>query len=176
MSGYLNVKGKSGSGLAFIFYGKEGESKSNLKSFPTIIWLNGGPGCSSLLGMVYENGPFTFKEGTVSFDINPYAWNMKANLLYISSPGGVGFSVSKRGSLASNDTLSAEDNYKALIAFFNKFPNLKKNDFYLTGESYAGIYIPWLANEIIKKNKLPSTETKIKLKGFMINNACTDPR
>ena len=126
------------------------DSQTDPDNDPLVLWLNGGPGCSSLLGMVYENGPFTFKEGTVSFDINPYAWNMKANLLYISSPGGVGFSVSKRGSLASNDTLSAEDNYKALIAFFNKFPNLKKNDFYLTGESYAGIYIPWLANEIIK--------------------------
>jgi carboxypeptidase C (cathepsin A) len=58
---------------------------------------------------------------------------LKANLLYISSPGGVGFSVSKRGSLKSDDGISAEDNYKALIAFFNKFPNLKKNDFYITG-------------------------------------------
>ena len=82
---------------------------------------------------------------------------MKANLLYISSPAGVGFSVSKTGSLASYDTSSAQDNYKALIAFFNKFPNLKKNDFYITGESYAGIYGPWLANEIVKRNKLPTT-------------------
>lgn len=97
-------------------------------------------------------------------------------MLYISSPGGVGFSVSKTGSVASNDSASARDNYKALIAFFNKFPNLKKNDFYITGESYAGIYGPYLANEIVKNNKLPSTETKIKLKGVMINNACTDPR
>lgn len=70
----------------------------------------------------------------------------------------------------------AEDNYKALLAFFAKFPNLKKNEFYITGESYAGIYIPYLANYIIKANRLPSTETKIKLTGIMINNACTDPR
>lgn len=47
--------------------------------------------------MVYENGPFIFKEGTVSFQINPNAWNLKANLLYIESPGGVGFSSSKVG-------------------------------------------------------------------------------
>ncbi len=48
------------------------------------------------------------------------------------------------------------DNYKALLAFFNKFPNLKKNDFYITGESYAGIYIPYLAYEIMNRNKLPN--------------------
>ena len=53
---------------------------------------------------------------------------------------------------------------------------MKKNDLYLTGESYAGIYVPYLANEIIKHNKLPSSkETIIKLKGIMVGNACTDP-
>lgn len=125
--------------------------------------------------MVYENGPFVFKEGTAIFDINNYAWNLKANVLYLESPGGVGFSKSKRG-LNHDDGTVAEDNYKALIAFFKKFPNLKKNDFYITGESYTGIYGPYLAYKIIQANKLPSTETKIKLVGMMINNACTDPR
>jgi len=56
------------------------------------MWLNGGPGCSSIIGMTYETGPFVFQEGSVSFDVNKYAWNMKANLLFLSSPGGVGFS------------------------------------------------------------------------------------
>ena len=51
-----------------------------------------------------------------------------------------------------------------------------KNEFYITGESYAGIYIPYLSNEILKRNKLPSREITINLKGIMINNACTDPR
>ena len=60
--------------------------------------------------------------------------------------------------------------------FFRKFPNLKKNDFYISGESYAGIYVPYLANEIINRNKLPTTETKINLKGILVGNACTDPR
>lgn len=76
--------------------------------------------------MVYENGPFKFKEGTANFEVNPYAWNLKANLLYISSPGGVGFSKSKRGPKADDGTV-AEDNYKALQAFYAKFPTLKNN-------------------------------------------------
>jgi len=69
----------------------------------------------------------------------------------------VGFSESKRGGPKNDDGTVAEDNYKALIAFFAKFPNLKKNEFYLTGESYAGIYIPYLAHLIIQKNRLPNT-------------------
>lgn len=108
------------------------DSQRDPDNDPVVLWLNGGPGCSSLLGMAYENGPFVFKEGTVSFEVNPYAWNMKANLLYITSPGGVGFSSSKRD-LKHDDGTVAADNYKALVAFFNKFPNLKKNDLYLTG-------------------------------------------
>jgi cathepsin A (carboxypeptidase C) len=121
------------------------DSQRDPDNDPVVLWLNGGPGCSSLIGMVYENGPFLFREGTVSFAINPNAWNKKANLLYITSPGGVGFSSSKVG-LKHDDGTVALDNYKALLAFFNKFPNLKKNELYLTGESYAGIYIPYLAN------------------------------
>lgn len=151
------------------------DSQRDPDNDPVVLWLNGGPGCSSLLGMVYENGPFTFKEGTVNFELNPYSWNMKANVLYLESPGGVGFSSSLRGN-KHDDATSAEDNYRALSRFFEKFPNLRKNELYLTGESYAGIYVPYLANYIMTQNKLPSTEFKMNLKGIMINNACTDPR
>ena len=94
---------------------------------PVVLWLNGGPGCSSLIGMVYENGPFTFKEGTSNFKINPHAWNKRVNLLYISSPAGVGFSTSRHHHHKHNDSSVAEDNYKALVVFFSKFPNLLNN-------------------------------------------------
>jgi hypothetical protein len=93
------------------------------------------------------------------------------------SPIQVGFSKSFRNNnFTYTDGTTTEDNYRALIDFFRKFPNLKKNDFYISGESYAGIYVPYLANEILEKNKLPSSETKINLKGILVGNACTDPR
>ena len=89
----------------------------------------------------------------------------------------MGFSKSFRNNnFTYNDPTTTEDNYKALTDFFRKFPNLKKNDFYISGESYAGIYVPYLANEILEKNKLPNTEVKINLKGILVGNACTDPR
>ena len=63
--------------------------------------------------------------------INEYAWNKRANLLYITSPQGVGFSIGKPERL--DDGTVAQYNLKALLQFFVKFPNLKKNDFYMTG-------------------------------------------
>ena len=76
-----------------------------------------------------------------------------------------------------DDGTSAEDNLAALVAFYKKFPELRKNDLYLTGESYSGIYVPYLAWEIVKYNKLPSSKDSIiKLKGIMVGNACTDPQ
>ena len=78
-------------------------------------------------------------------EINQYAWNKNAHVLYLESPAGVGFSQGQPNSLISNDTSVAQDNLLALVRFFERFPSLKPNDFYLAGESYAGIYIPLLA-------------------------------
>lgn len=170
-SGYLDfTDGDDNGSFHYVFF----DSQHDPDNDPLVLWMNGGPGCSSLIGMVYENGPFVFKANTTQFEINPYAWNMKANLLYITFPQGVGFSIGKVKSL--NDNTVAVHNLLALQAFFAKFPNMKKNDFYMTGESYAGIYIPYLAYEIVKFNKLPSSRGKtINLKGIMVGNACTDP-
>ncbi len=107
------------------------DSQRDPDNDPLILWLNGGPGCSSLIGMVMENGPFLFQPNTTTLRLNPNAWNNRANLLYIQSPGGVGFSKGERK--VYNDANTAEDNLQALLAFFEKFPNLKKNDFYITG-------------------------------------------
>ena len=81
-----------------------------------VLWLNGGPGCSSLMGMFSENGPFLFEKGTTKLKKNLNAWNQKAHILYLESPAKVGFS--KGNSAISNDTSTAQDNYMALVKFF----------------------------------------------------------
>lgn len=127
-----------------------------------------------MIGMVYENGPFVFEHNTTELKFNEYAWNKKANLLYIESPGGVGYSISEKE--FHSDATVAEDNLQAMLKFYEKFPTLRKNDLYLSGESYAGIYVPWLAWKILQHNALPSSrDTHILLKGIMVGNACTDP-
>lgn len=72
------------------------KSQSGQEVDPLILWLNGGPGCSSLIGMVSENGPFIFQPQTNKMVANPFAWNLNAHVIYLESPAGVGFSKGKK--------------------------------------------------------------------------------
>jgi len=67
-------------------------SQSDPQNDPVLFWFNGGPGCSSLLGALYEHGPFIFIDAFHSLVANPEAWNKRANTVYIESPAQVGFS------------------------------------------------------------------------------------
>jgi carboxypeptidase C (cathepsin A) len=67
-------------------------SQNNSATDPLLFWFNGGPGCSSLLGALYEHGPFLINDAFAFISSNPYAWNKNANVVYIESPSEVGFS------------------------------------------------------------------------------------
>jgi carboxypeptidase C (cathepsin A) len=122
------------------------ESKDSPVNDPVVIWFNGGPGCSSLLGYFMENGPFVMDDGQTVLHKNPDSWNRRANTLYIESPAGVGFSIAGTPEDSrANDMTSSIDAFIALQAFYTKFPEFKANDLYVSGESYAGIYVPYLA-------------------------------
>lgn len=71
------------------------ESQSDPTTDPVVLWLNGGPGCSSLLGLNEEIGPFVMTDADRVFKENPYPWNARANLLFLESPAGVGFSINE---------------------------------------------------------------------------------
>ena len=75
------------------------------------------------------------------------SWSKLANTLYIEAPVGVGFSYSTAGATDYNctDDSTADDNLAALHSFYEKFPQFVKNDLFITGESYAGVYVPTLA-------------------------------
>jgi len=165
-SGYLKVSPKKQFHYMLNIHDEDPENK------PLVLWLNGGPGCSSLDGWINENGPMILnKNGT--FKRNEYAWNKAANMLYIESPVEVGFSYFVNQSYSDfyfNDDIVAKDNFLALLNFFIKFPEYKGKEFYISGESYAGIYIPMLAYEIINYNKEVPDDNKINLKGIMIGN------
>lgn len=99
-----------------------------------------------MLGFLQEIGPFNVDDDTHEITSNPEPWNKKANVLYIESPAGVGFSVaSTTQDMKHNDMSVSEDAFKALEEWYVKFPEYKDNDLFVTGESYAGIYGPYLA-------------------------------
>ena len=119
------------------------------------------------------------EDGSTHFVENPYPWNKEANVIYIESPAGVGFSLCLNETECDfDDSNSADDNLVALAFLFTqKFPELHKNDLWLSGESYAGIYVPQLAHRLHNhtleqlynlKHYMPN------FKGFMVGNAVTN--
>ncbi|CAK5082239.1 unnamed protein product [Meloidogyne enterolobii] len=126
-----------------------------------VLWLNGGPGCSSLGGLFNELGPYLLNKDGKTLRQNPHSWNKYASVIFLESPACVGFSYnSKVKNVTTGDEEVAAANYAALKDFFTKYPSLKSNPFYLTGESYAGVYIPMLGVKILEGIK----DSKINLK------------
>ncbi|KAG3075913.1 hypothetical protein PI124_g13792 [Phytophthora idaei] len=145
------------------------QSRRSPESDPVVLWLNGGPGCASSEGFFTENGPFVAKrDGTVG--LNPYGWNARANIVWVDSPSGVGFSQPLQAASGYyNDDVVADRLRLFIREFFNKYPELQGRDFYVTGESYAGMYIPFLVGRLVD-----DPVEGVNLKGFAIGNPLTD--
>lgn len=166
-SGYLDVN-KNKSHLHYWFV----ESEQNPETDPVVLWLNGGPGCSSLGGFFYEQGPFEISTDGKILNYRKYRWNRVANMLFLEAPVGVGFSYNDLSNYVNSDDQTVKDNLEAMERFFSLFPKYRYNPFYLTGESYAGIYIPTLAQSILKSTAI-ETYHGAKLNGIAVGNGCT---
>ncbi|WOL07976.1 serine carboxypeptidase-like 35 [Canna indica] len=166
-AGYVTIsKDKS---LFYWFF----EAMEAPKTKPIVLWLNGGPGCSSIAdGALREIGPFLLNSDGASFQFNPYAWNKEANLIFLESPVGVGFSYSNNSIDFDhlNDQSTSEDSYAFLLGWFHKFPQYKSHKFYMAGESYAGHYIPQLAELIHRRNDMLEKSNYINLQGILMVN------
>ncbi|KAI4382984.1 hypothetical protein MLD38_008871 [Melastoma candidum] len=167
--GYVTVDKSAGRALFYYF----AEAPRNKESLPLLLWLNGGPGCSSLAyGAMEELGPFRVHSDGKTLYRNRYSWNQAANVIFLESPAGVGFSYSNTSSDYKNrgDTNTAFDNYIFLLNWLERFPEYKDREFYIAGESYAGHYVPQLAHNILHYNN-KTRKTLINLKGILIGNA-----
>lgn len=165
---YLTVNEQFNSNLFFWFF----PSQIDYANAPVILWLQGGPGATSLLGLFTENGPFvvTPKE---KLTMRKYSWTYSHSVIYIDNPVGTGYSFTDDGGYSQNETVIGENLYKALLQFFQLFPELQHNAFFVSGESYAGKYVPAVCHTIHKKN--PGAAQKINLKGLSIGNGLSDP-
>ncbi|GER36488.1 serine carboxypeptidase, partial [Striga asiatica] len=168
-AGHVSVNKKNGRALFYWFY----EAVNFTGEKPLVLWLNGGPGCSSVgYGATEEIGPFLLVGSKNGCDLkfNPFSWNTEANLLFLESPIGVGFSYTNTSSDYDNlgDNFTAQDAYAFLQKWFLKFPSYRARPFYIAGESYAGKYVPELAEVIIDKNTKSSLF--INLRGILLGN------
>ena len=166
-SGYISVESMEENSSSNLFYWLVESQSTNPLKDPLILWLNGGPGCSSLLGLLTEHGPFKVSENGTTLIENIYSWNKNANIIYLETPAGVGFSYG--GSAKTGDNVTCLDNYNFLKGFYVKHPKYIGRDLYLSGESHAGVYIPMLAKAIVEGNNRNRNDN-INLKGFFVGN------
>ncbi|XVF72337.1 hypothetical protein PTKIN_Ptkin12aG0113300 [Pterospermum kingtungense] len=174
-SGYVNIDQIHGKNLFYYFV----ESQGNPSEDPVVLWLNGGPGCSSFDGFVYEHGPFNFeaakKNGSLpQLHLNPYSWSKVSNIIYLDSPVGVGLSYSKNQSdYLTGDVQTATDTHAFLLKWFELYPEFLSNPFFIAGESYAGVYVPTLSYEVVKGIET-GTKPVLNFKGYLVGNGVTD--
>ncbi|RNF09772.1 serine carboxypeptidase [Trypanosoma rangeli] len=170
-SGYLDIPGQNGD--KHYFYWAFGPRNKNPDA-PVLLWMTGGPGCSSMLALLVENGPCWVNETTGDLYNNTYSWNNEAYVIYVDQPAGVGFSYAQKTDYDTNEMEVSEDMYHFIQAFFTAHKELQNNEFFVVGESYGGHYAPATAYRINKGNRnhegLP-----IRLAGLAIGNGLTDP-
>eukprot|EP01103_Thecamoeba_quadrilineata_P009174 TRINITY_DN18891_c0_g1_i1.p1 TRINITY_DN18891_c0_g1~~TRINITY_DN18891_c0_g1_i1.p1 ORF type:complete len:487 (+),score=66.30 TRINITY_DN18891_c0_g1_i1:3-1463(+) len=162
-SGYITVNQTHGRALFYWLI----ESLNDPDNAPLVVWFQGGPGCSSLFGLFIEHGPFR-PNAQGGLDYNPVNWALVANMLYVEAPAGVGFSYSNTSSdYNTNDAITAQDNYAFLQGFLQEYPQYQGRQTWIAGESYGGVYVPTLVQQIING---PDSALSKQLQGFMVGN------
>ncbi|KAG2394152.1 hypothetical protein C9374_003916 [Naegleria lovaniensis] len=146
-SGFIEVNSTYSGQMYYVFM----EALNGNENAPLIIWMQGGPGSSSMFGLFVENGPYLVDPNTLELVKNKYTWLQDHHMIWIDNPIGTGFShVNSNGYVHSEQRVAME-----LHIFLTKFFQLsfaskyKKNPLYLFGESYAGKYIPAFAYNIM---------------------------
>ncbi|QRV97873.1 Serine carboxypeptidase [Ceratobasidium sp. AG-Ba] len=145
-AGYLDVSKHKH--LFFWFF----ESRKDPHKAPLAAWMNGGPGGSSALGLLMENGPCNVQPKNET-KRNPYAWNEVTNMFYLDQPAGVGYSYSTSSHLVDTTKEAAKDFYAFVQLFLTRFPEYSERPFHVMAESYGGQYAPNFANYINRQNK-----------------------
>ncbi|KAA1466036.1 peptidase S10 serine carboxypeptidase [Dentipellis sp. KUC8613] len=173
-TGYLDVD-QGAKHLFFYFF----ESRRDPDTDDVLMWINGGPGCSSSMGLLMELGPCNIdmtKSSLNGTNWNPHSWNNEANIFFLDQPVGVGFSYADFGETVATTEDAAKNLYAFVSIFFETFSQFKGRPLHLSGESYGGRYLPVFASEIYDQNVIAEAEGRpvLNLKSVLIGNGITD--
>eukprot|EP00435_Cladocopium_sp_Y103_P074819 s29_g51.t1 len=163
-SGFADV----GTGALFYWYFEPKVSKVS-GDVPLILWLQGGPGSTSMLGNFFEHGPVALNsQGQLLPRAANETWAAYAPVLYVDSPVGTGWSWARDQGFAK----SQSDVARALARFLDIFAAQHTHGsrrLVLAGESYGGHYVPSLGNYLLQ-NPGP-----FQLDAVMVGDGLTDP-
>ncbi|KAF8583990.1 peptidase S10 serine carboxypeptidase [Ramaria rubella] len=170
-TGYIDVD-FGAKHMFFYFF----ESRQNPDTDDVVMWINGGPGCSSSMGLLMELGPCNIdmtKSSTNGTIWNPYSWNTNANIFFLDQPVGVGFSYAEYGETIETTEDAARNIYAFVSIFFDTFTQFQGRRLHLAGESYGGKYLPVFASRIYQEDQKTSG-VPINLSSVIIGNGITD--
>ncbi|KAJ8600838.1 hypothetical protein CTAYLR_006571 [Chrysophaeum taylorii] len=172
-AGMLGSDDATGGRLFYWFFEREGGGVGA----PLLVWLNGGPGCTSMDGLFLENGPFRLRESSRSLDRRRSSWHTVANTLYVDQPVGTGFSWTASGAYCRNDACIA----RHFVTFLGRFARLyaslvlaspaRSVPIYFSGESHAGHYVPLLVDALVEDDD----GIEWNVRGMALGNAWIDP-
>ncbi|GJP84433.1 hypothetical protein CLOP_g14491 [Closterium sp. NIES-67] len=131
-AGYIMVEGRK----AYFYWLMEAIGQPESK--PLLLWLNGGPGCSSVgCGLFEEVGPWRVaSKAATALVYNRFAWNRLVNVVFLESPVGVGYSYSNDTSdYTTDDAQTAKDNHAFLVGFLARHPRYAGREFYIAGRA-----------------------------------------
>ncbi|PLW42980.1 hypothetical protein PCASD_04728 [Puccinia coronata f. sp. avenae] len=172
-SGYIDTGNNQS--MFFWFF----EARNNAKTAPLGLWLNGGPGCSSLFGALQENGPCQISSDSTTSKLNPYSWNTYANMLYIDQPISTGFSYGDRNVFSTNQAATRVWEFFQTFFSIPTFAQYANREMTFWSESYGGHYGPIFTqffraqNALIQAKKLQAHVIQVTSLG--INNGWFDP-
>ncbi|KAF2184469.1 pheromone-processing carboxypeptidase KEX1 [Zopfia rhizophila CBS 207.26] len=168
-AGHIEVNPEHNGNLFFWHY----QNRHIANKQRTVIWLNGGPGCSSMDGALMEIGPYRVREGG-KLEYNNGSWDEFANVLFVDQPVGTGFSYVNTDSYLQELDEMKDQFMVFLEKWFALFPEYEHDDLYIAGESYAGQHIPYIARGILDRNK-DTSKQPWKLSGLLIGNGWISP-
>ena len=164
-SGFISVNTTANGSLFYWLIQSMAEKVD--KNTPLLIWLNGGPGASSLMGLFAENGPFRIKEEGKQLEYFNYTWAKYYHMLFVDNPIDTGFSFCNKGQVIQTEDQMGQNFLTFMREFYKCHPELQQNPLYITGESYAGRYIPFVWKWF--------NAGGIKVDGLAIGNGIYDP-
>nr|XP_043614337.1 serine carboxypeptidase-like 12 isoform X2 [Erigeron canadensis] len=175
-TGYVGVDVNEDVQLFYYFI----QSESNPKEDPLMLWITGGPGCSSISGLFYEIGTMQFEaveyNGSLpNLILTPYSWTKAASIIFLDIPVGTGFSYARTTLASSSTDIQFSDQaYEFMIKWFQTHPEFVSNPFYVGGDSYSGIAVP-IITQLISNGNEAHTKPYINLKGYVLGNPVTFP-